>query len=104
MRTNEISSKSRESERRRMTWTGACCVDNARDSPSPVHCRKYVQELDAKFQREEERRQAEVARKASSNSTDRSAFLLAQVVLHPPLLTLSPLFSESRGGVQAQAG
>jgi hypothetical protein len=42
--------------------------------------RKYVQELDAKFQREEERRQAEVARKASSNSTDRSAFLLAQVI------------------------
>lgn len=49
-----------------------------RCSPDPSN-RKYVKELDEKFQREEERRKAEVAKKASTNSTDRSAFLLAQV-------------------------
>jgi hypothetical protein len=81
--------------------------------------RKYVKELDEKFQREEERRQAEVARKASCNSTDRSAFLLAQVSPPPPPLThftshFCPHFIslpsmvccvplESGGGVQTEA-
>lgn len=41
--------------------------------------RKYVQELEEKFQREEERRQYEIAKKAATNSTDRTAFILAQV-------------------------
>ncbi len=43
--------------------------------------RKYVQELEEKFQQQEERRQYEVAKKAATNSTDRTAFILAQVSL-----------------------
>jgi len=42
--------------------------------------RKYVKELDDKFRIEDERRKAEVDRKAASNSTDRGTFLMAKKI------------------------
>lgn len=39
--------------------------------------RKYVKEMDEKFQREEDRRNQERDRKAATNSTERGAFVMA---------------------------
>mmetsp|Transcript_8792 Transcript_8792/g.14980 ORF Transcript_8792/g.14980 Transcript_8792/m.14980 type:complete len:515 (+) Transcript_8792:68-1612(+) len=57
--------------------------------------RKYVKEMDEKFQREEDRRQAERDRKAATNSTERGAFVMASKVHEEKMRKTEDFFAKN---------
>lgn len=74
--------KAQAAEQNRLLMENFALLEKRRMEREKKHSddRKYVKEMDEKFQREEDRRQAERDRKASTNSTERGAYVMASKV------------------------